>query len=246
MNKLKIVLLASSFLFLLSCGSEDKSEKTGVVSNKNSTKTSDCLAKFDYDYSKLLTKEDVLKHVTVADPSIIKTKFNDNKKMNAQEYGDCTYSWPSDRPDMDAKVLNKIQKIKDVNTVSISKLMFEDGDLADIQAKFQRAYKALSQAEVDDMNAKMDKQFEGKSAEALETAKGFIQARTKLKFEPIEGLGDLAYWKKATELGADWGAELIVLVGKVKFTIKVKISSDINENIAVAQKMAQEVLDKCK
>src|SRR5690554_6642236 len=240
MNKFKIATLVS-VCFLFSCSSDPGNHASS--SNKNNVKVSDCLAGFDYDYSKLLTKEDVLKHVDVTDPSSIKMKYDNS--ITLSEYGECAYTWDSDRPELEMKIAGMLQKAPDQNRVVFSKLMFQEGSVEEIQERFNRTYKSLTAEEVEEAYARLEESYKDKPEKELETAKGFVKARSKMNFQAVDGLGDFAYWSNLTQLGADWGAELIVLVGKVHFTVQVKVSEHIDENVAVAIDMAKEVIGKC-
>ena len=52
-------------------------------------------------------------------------------------------------------------------------------------------------------------------------------------------MGEAASWRIKEK-------ELTVLVGKVTFQVSVEISENDDENIALAKKLAAEVLTKCK
>src|SRR5690554_2640976 len=115
MNKFQIAALVS-VCFLFSCSSDPGNPSSS--SNKNNVKVSDCLAGFDYDYSKLLTKEDGIKHVDVTDSSLIRMKYNGN--VSFPEYGECAYTWDSDRPELEMKIAAMVQKAPDQNRVVLS------------------------------------------------------------------------------------------------------------------------------
>ncbi len=236
-NLLAPLVLMTGCLALISC----KSDPADGTSQTNG-KIAKHLASLNHDYSKLLTKEDVLKHLSVDDAALVEMKYDGEAVAAHPEYGDCVYEWPSDRPPV--KVNPQFPPQPDLNNVRISNLSFEDGKPADIRSSFDTAYKPMTAAEIDAATARMEKHFEGKPAEQLETAKGFLKSRGESKFRHVENVGDSAYWRPTKVMDMPLGVELVVLTGNAKFTITAKTSSDDEENLELAKKMAQEVLAK--
>lgn len=243
MKKLPVILLAG--LLFTACESGD-SNKTSSKKSSNSVKVSDCLEKMNYDYDKMLTLEDVVKHVSGLDPSSIKTELDKKEIVNAPQYGECMYSWPSNRDDFEVKVGSVSIMKKDENKIIVSRLKNnEKMKVEDVSAGFDRAYKTLSDEEIEEMNQRIEKGMADKSEKEKKMAKGFAVKRSKFSYEPVENVGDKAYWKNSQNIMAPGGVELIVLAGKSKFTIDVKVSSDQTENLDIAKKMANEVIAKC-
>lgn len=244
----KLSLLIFSSMLLVACGSGDSSETSTPSQNKtsNNTKVSDCLAKFNYDYDKMLTKEDILKHVSNVDAATIKSKLDKKEKVNAPEYGECEYSWPSDRPKFEIKISTVSIKKDDDNKIIVSRLKNnEDSKVENVSSAFDRAYKTLTEEEIEEMNKRIEKSMADKSEKEKKMAKGFVKQRGKFKYEFVNNVGDKAYWKSSQNILAPGGVELVVLAGKAQFTIDVKVSTDQAENLDIAKKMANEVIAKC-
>lgn len=241
MNKIRFFIGAFAALMASSCTSGDAStsdSSSETTGNKKASKielaTSDCLEMFNYDYSRMVTIEDIRKHHAI-DLSTIEKKDGGIKG----EYGSVLYTWASDRPDLDVKVSTMSIKVPDVNTVGVKMLSFYDDGSAETVKSFSIAYRELSEEELKTMNDNLESRYSD-SAE-LENAKSLLKARTNRNFELVEGLGTRAYWK----WGEQYGGELITLVGRSSFTIVTKISDDPNQNLELARKLAQEVINKC-
>lgn len=200
-----------------------------------------CLMAKDYQYEALLTKADVAKHASI-DEGSYKMEISPTKGT----YGSCTYTWDSDRPDLEIELLGQIIRAPDRNRVVVKMLDFyTDSDLklykqADALALFDRSYKPLSQSEYDELLAALEKEY-ANNPSGFETAKGFLDARLNLVYESLANLGDRAYWK----WHPDYGIELIVLAGAAHFTIETKLSAEAPASLDLAVKYAREVLAKC-
>lgn len=253
MNILKMLTFALLSLVLIACGGSTTGENVEgnaqiEKNDKSTTYNTKCFESFDYDYRKMLTKEDVLKYVTVSDPNTIEMDYREkpiSKQLNA-----CTYKWPSDRPDqvMKTKVLqNSIETtVPDNNTVAVNNLSFHKGTAEDALLVFGRKYKSLSDEEYNEMASRIDEQQKDKSEEERNTMKSLLKTRQNLSFTSVADLGSSAYWGRQTVNNMYLGINLYVLAGTVEFEIIVKVSDDDQENVRVAKLLAQEVLDKCK
>lgn len=242
MNKIRFLIGAFATLLVSSCTSGDAStsdSSSEATGNKKASKieltTSDCLEMFNYDYSRMVTIQDIQKHHAI-DLSTIEKKDGGIKG----EYGSILYTWASDRPDLDVKVSTMSIKVPDVNTVGVKMLSFYNDGSAETVESFSIGYRGLSEEELETMNSNLENRFS--DPEELEKAKSLLQARGNMNFELVEGLGTRSYWK----WGEQYGGELITLVGRSRFTIVTKISDDPNQNLELAKKLAQEVINKCK
>lgn len=195
----------------------------------------------DYAYEDLLTKADIAKHVPI-DEASYKMKASTTKG----QYGSCEYEWLSDRPDLEIELLGQTIKGADKNRVKIKQLDFyTDSDLslykqADATALFDQSYKRLSQQEYDELLANLEKQY-AQDAAGLAQAKGFLDARLNMIYEPLSDLGDRAYWKWHEQ----HGIELVVLTGAAHFTIEAKLSAEAQSTLDASIQLAREVLAKC-
>lgn len=230
-----ILLFTITFLFI-SCKDSEKQPEIGT------DKISKCLIAKDYKYEELLTKADLAKHVVI-DESSYKMNVSNIKGV----YGSCSYEWASNRPDLEIEVAGQIIKGPDKNRVKITKLDFYTDQELKLYTQesaislFDQSYKKLSQQEYNELLANLEKEY-ANSPTDFKQAKGFLDQRMKLTFEPVQNLGDRAYWK----WNDTYGIELVVLSGVARFTIEAKLSAQANSSLESAVKFAKEVLAKCK
>ena len=235
---------------LYSCNASEDENSTGEktastsTSSKSGQKIANCLVKFDHDYSKLLTKEDVLKHISLDNPEGLEIKYNEKSVKKYPEYGEIYYNWPSDRPDIQISPSFPLKQ-PDMNTVSLTNLAFKEGDIASIQDRFHTSYKVMSQEQIDAGMARLEESFKDKPAKDLETAKKLLEGRGKSKNISVEGIGDHAYWFPTKVMDLPLGSKIVVLVGNAQFEVVAKVSENDEENFEVAKKIALEVLAKC-
>lgn len=236
--------------FIFSCNSSESEIAVGekmvssAAASKSDQKTASCLTKFNHDYSKLLTKEDVLKHISMIDPEGLEMKYDAESVKKYPEYGEIFYTWPSDRPDVQMHP-SFPSKYPDENSISLTNLDFKDGDADQLRNRFQTAYKQMSREEIDAGLARLEKSFKDKPAEELEIAKKLLKGRGKSKNSPVEGVGDHAYWFPTKVMDLYLGSKIVVLAGNAQFEVLVKVSGNDEENFEVAKKIALEVLAKC-
>lgn len=140
--------------FLLSCSSaegENTSEEKMTSSTKSDSgkgeNIASCLGKFDYDYSKLLTSEYVLKHVSLVNSADLEQKYDADAVKRYPEYGEIYYNWPSGRPDVQMNPSFPL-KTPDDNSISLTNLSFEEGNLSSIRERFKTSYKVMSEEEI--------------------------------------------------------------------------------------------------
>src|SRR5690606_14120528 len=196
-------------------------------------KSFNCSQDFQEDYSKLLTKEEMA--------SIYPIDFKNAKvDLSSGSYGSHIYSWPSDRPDVEQVISGMKIKGRDFNTMGVALLSFYGGkdDMKSNRELFDRAYKKLSDEELKEIQDNIDKQ----KGEIKETAESMMEVRKKSAWEFVDGVGNSAWYK----WNERWGGELAVLAGNSKFYIRLKISENPSENLEIAKKLAEKVLEKCK
>lgn len=231
----KTVFLAGLGFLLFSCSTEDTTASVGS-SETSTTKGQelDCqlLEKFKEDYSGLLTKEDIA--------SVYAVDFSKAKeKLRSGSYGEYSFSWPSDRPDLIMESSGMKFNIPDNNTIGIKTFSYStsDKDMKSMIATFDMGYKKLSEEELDKINKNLEKQEE----EVKSTGEDMMKIRGNKGWEFIEGLGSSAWYK----WNEKYGGELAVLAGKAKFYIIIKISDNPQENRDLARKLAEKVIAKC-
>lgn len=206
----------------------DSSNSTDLI------KVSDYLETFNYDYARMITLEDIEKHFNI-DLGIVEKKDGGIRG----EYGFTTYLWPSDRPDIEIKTAAETIYIPDLNSLGIKELSFYDNSSAETIDLFSMAYREFSQAELEKMNADLEKSYT--DLVQLEKVRSLLKNREGRHYDLVENIGTRAYWK----WGESFGGELVALVGRAKFTITTKVSNDPDQNLELARKLAQEVINKC-
>ncbi|MET3731765.1 hypothetical protein [Moheibacter stercoris] len=235
---MKQIAVIVSLCFFFSCkneGTQSKEQELGVASKSISL---NCLGSLDYTYTQLLPVENLaeLLGLSINDFEI---KTTDRK----DQYGNAYYFWKSDRPEVQSPVSEHIF-LPDDNFVGISNLSAYNSEMksAEILDAFDRAYKVLSDEEIAQIEENLNQHLESRSEEEKSSVQGLMTARTNFNFRNIENLGDKAYWRFSEEKGG----ELVTLFGNEKFSIQTKISLIENENLDLAKKMSQSVMDNCK
>lgn len=239
----KIIYIMCFTFFLAACGEgQDKNGKTNTQRKKESKQITSCFKEYGYAYEKLLTKADISKHVTIEENS-----FETEISTTTGEYGSCTYTWDSDRPDLHVEMAGHTIPYPDINRVTLKMLHFYSEDETKLYSQksaidlFDQSYKKLDQAEYEELLDNLREKYKD-DKEGLGQAEGFLKARMNLSYEPLDHLGDRAYWKWHEE----YGVELVVLTGSVHFTLQSKTSADQSSSLKDAVNFAEEVLSKCK
>lgn len=249
--------MATAALLFISCGSGDGSGKSknhpdgsqgAGMSSSASKNIASCFEAFDYDYRRMLTQDDVVKHAGINDLSLLEVIYKESSI--SPPYNEYMIKWPSGRPDQTVKIesggttMEFLQE--DVNKVSIDRLDFSKRDAESALGSFNRAYGQYSEEEYREMEERIARESQDKSEAEREEMKGFVRAREHLTFHPVSGLGTAAFWEREMAQGNHLGINLYVLSGTVEFRIKVKVSDDDDENVRLAKLLAQEVLNKCE
>lgn len=237
-------------MLFLACGSGESTGTGGSSADKTANKTkvakvnTSCFERFDYDYSAMLTRDDVLKHIPISDPETLEMKFTADNGVS-QRYNDCIYRWSSDRPDINFGTSGFKIIGPDYNSVSLNNLDFYDGNAQEALESFERIYKKISAEEYESMAATLDRQFKDKTDEERSNMKKLLEARQNMDFEELPGLGTAAYWHSVNVSGVYYGVKIYVLIGTVNFEVTAKVSADDQENLSAGRLMAQEILNKC-
>lgn len=243
---MKSVISIALLLFIFtSCKDENKGEnatsdssKTTILDKKNSKKISSCFEDYNYNLAKILTKEDVLKYFESSYHNEIETE--ESRRKSKDRYDKIVYSHKTNRTIKIAHL-----EAPDDNTIELSGLEFSKLDEEKTLEFFERKYKKLSEQEVQEMIANLERNYADTPKEELEQAKKFLEARKNLNYTPVQGLGTAAYWQEVKVSGNNFGAELVVLTGTVEFTVKAKIDNDNTLNAQTAIAIAKDILAKC-
>ena len=231
--KNSILLLGFAFA-LISCNSGEKKSSPSDSDDKNTSfyKTYDCLKPYQDAYEKLLTREDIA--------SVYPVDFDTAEiESTSGSYGNLRYTWPSDRPEMEFEVIGRKMTGADNNFIEVSKLSFysDDGDLESHRDFFDMGFKELSEKQLKAIDENLSKQSE----EVQKTGKDMMNVRARRSYEFVDGTGNSAWYK----WNETYGGELVVLAGKANFYLNVKISNNSKENRAIAEKLAEKILEKC-
>lgn len=236
MKKIMILLIGMSIF--TSCKNSETESQDKITTKTSTSPNLNCLSKLDLRYDELLPLDDVARILNMS-PDEFKTKTIDRK----DSYGEVYYSWESDRPSQPSPVSEHVM-VPDNNFIGFSSLNAYDADLPAeaFRERFDTAYKEMSEEEIAQMEARMEKHLENKTEEERETVKGFVGARKSSGFEKVDNLGDAAYWRFNTERGG----EMVTLSGNETFTVYTKISHDPDENFDLAKKLVQLVMNNCE
>jgi hypothetical protein len=237
--------LSSLFLLLsliFSCGN---SEKTNASENSSLTVpgSEDCILNYQTKYDQLLPLETIKKHFAV--PAEAKKKYAVLPNAKKHDKDTYEYIWDSNRTykmkmmgqEMDVPVSNRLGlrwvgsdlfMIGNKPTpLENFKAFYRNTTAAEKEAAFQKAEAAMKEKGYDEKTVKAA----GGLAKDLSSE--------EIMFKDITGIGEAASWRIKSK-------ELTVLVGKITFQISADISANDEENIALAKKLALEVLAKCK
>lgn len=233
MKNLLSLALGVALLFVACSDKNDGlNEDTGIGA---------CLMAKNYKYEELLTKSDIAKHVKIDEGS-----YNIEISSTRGEYGSCSYTWLSNRPDIETELLGQVILIPDKNRVTLKMLGFYTDKELNLYSQasaielFDQTYKKLSQQEYQELLANLEKEY-ANDLVGFERAKGFLDTRMEFTFEPVANLSDRAYasWNE------DHGVKLVVMAGAAYFTIESKTTGDAETSLEHAVKFAKEVLAKC-
>lgn len=225
-------------MLLFSCSKREVGEE---VNNEVETAAGLCLRSLNYDFPKILSKEDIKKH-----SSIDETSFEQDVYNSSGRYGYITYQWKSDRPDGVIDINGTLVPVPDKNMVQFKFLSFyEKSDLdlynhETILSLFDIEYKKLSEEEVAAMKKNLESHYANNPSE-LKNALDLLEQRLQFNYTPLENLGDRAYWKWDEKEGLS----LSVLTGTATFTLNTKVSVDKETNLSVATNIAREIMGKC-
>lgn len=235
----KAIFLLSIALVLFACNSGNKdasppatTENSEMATKPVDGKTYECLKEYQDHYDKLLTKEEMAAEFPI--------NFEDAKvNLSSGSFGKHNYIWPSDRPDAEREISGMKMTLPDKNSMGVNSLSFypEKSTLQSSLATFNRGYKKLTESELKQIEDNLEKADD----DVKKAGKKLMKTRLKMKWDFVDGLGSSAWY----QWNEDYGGKLAVLAGKAKFEINLKISNDPAQNLEIAKKLAQKVIDKC-
>lgn len=244
MKKILIALVATSFL---SCsksnGNTNENDKNEVIT-ASVADASACILGYQTKYDQLLPLETIQKHYT-GDMSKAKKKYDFRPEAKKHDKDTYEYTWESGR----SRKMKMMGQEMDVPTPNRIGLRWLGSDLFMITGKatplesFKAFYRNASAAEKEAAFKKAGETLKekGYDTKTTETATNMAKdlSADEIIFKDISGIGEAASWRIKEK-------ELTVLVGKITFQVVVDISTNDEENLLIAKKLAQEVLNKCK
>ncbi len=244
MKKILIALVATSFL---SCsksnGNTNENDKNEVIT-ASVADASACILSYQTKYDQLLPLETIQKHYT-GDMSKAKKKYDFRPEAKKHDKDTYEYTWESGR----SRKMKMMGQEMDVPTPNRIGLRWLGSDLFVITGKatplesFKAFYRNASAAEKEAAFKKAGETLKekGYDTKTTETATNMAKdlSADEIIFKDISGIGEAASWRIKEK-------ELTVLVGKITFQVVVDISTNDEENLLIAKKLAQEVLNKCK
>jgi hypothetical protein len=191
----------------------------------------------------LLPLDVIKKHHNV--PAQAKKKYSYRAEAKKHDKDTYEYTWDSDRV-RKMKIAGREVEYPSSNRIG---LRWVGSDLFTIMGKptplenFKAFYRNTTAAEKEAAFKKAGESMKekGYDAKTTETATNMAKdlSGDDITFKDITGVGDAASWRIKEK-------ELTVLVGKITFQVSVEVSSNDDENIELAKKLAAEVLAKCK
>ncbi len=241
MKNNKLITLIILLVSLAACSSKNanqtETEQQTEVGNES------CIKEYMSKYDQLLPLETIKKNYEV--PSTAKMNYSYSPEAKRHDRDTYEYTWDSSRI-RKIKIGGREMELPSPNRIG---LRWVGSDLFMIQGKptalenFQSFYKNSTAAEKEAAfkqaaESMKEKGYDTKTVDAA-TSMGKELAADEIIFKNIEGLGEAAVWRIKEK-------ELTVLVGKITFQISVEVSENDEDNINLAKKLAQEVLNKCK
>jgi hypothetical protein len=249
----KNTLLAMAAILIYGCDGSPESGDAGTTSNGGS-----CLAEFASDPCTFLDEAYLAEHAGANADSVEITTNDDVSKKSKYVKPECQYEWPSDRKSvltMEAAGREIQTGMPVPNTILIGDFDIIDDDgfkktRTDNYADyFQRVYGIKTKAEKEQIKEdiaraaeKSDKVDKG----SADTISGMVDSQPAKK--EISGLGDKAVASVLTLKNySNWSkASLFVLHKNVVFSIEVDVSEDNSEDLEMAKKIAQKIIDRCE
>lgn len=244
MKKLLYTLFICS---MLSCGKSNGKINEINETDSNTPSISDpsaCILSYQTKLDQLLPIEIIKKHY-LGDLSKAKKKYNFRPEAKKHDTDSYEYNWASGRSrkmkmmgqEMEIPTPNRIglawvgsdlyKIVKKATPIESFKFFYRNASAEEKEAAFKKAKEVLK-----------EKGYDAKTTEAA-TNMGKEMAADEIIFKEISGIGDAASWRIKDK-------ELTVLVGKITFQVIADIAINDDENIALAKKLAHEVLNKCK
>ncbi len=203
-----------------------------------------CILSYQTKIDQLLPLEVIKKHYT-SDMSKAKKKYDFRPEAKKHDKDTYEYTWESGRS-RKMKMMGRDMDVPSPNRIGLKWVgsgLFMITRKATPLESFKAFYRNTSAAEKETAFKKTGEVLKEKGYDAKTTKTATNMAKElsadDIIFKEVAGIGEAASWRIKEK-------ELTVLVGKITFQIVVDISTNDEENLSIAKKLAQEVLNKCK
>lgn len=245
-------------LLFISCQSEENTEKPNESSEENVKKDEIDLARFQemaVEPCNLLTEQMVVEHFKVTAEELENDSYSP-KKDKISSYDICKYLWKKpnydeiDKRNQEIIMSSMMESAKTGNTkgsidaaMKMEKSKFFVGltniDTYDDQTKAQKRFELLhkipEKKDMEKLNEEIDKQ-DSLSDQGKDMGKDIAGGiASNMKFEKVEGIGDMAYWDFMSD-------RLDILYGNLQIGIVIHVSEIHEENIEAGKKIATAVM----
>lgn len=200
----------------------------------------DCLLSYQTKLDQLLPKATIEK---LYGKSLSAAELEYRKSAKYPKYDRYLYSWPSNRT-VTIKVSFGSGSLTapEQNVIGLSWLdQFEAKYYPDPLKRFRQFYRTPTEAEKKQMAEVLDKELAKRDHGTGDRKTGAAVGGTladNTVYEDVAGIGDAAAWQLTDK-------KLVVLKGRTTFHVHANVSADKNVNLALAKKLAADVLAKC-
>ena len=245
MKKFMVMLACLAVAACTGNSSDTATEDTASTSAASSSGAADCLISYANKgtLDQLLPLDAIRKHYNV--PEGAEKQYDYRAEAEKHDKDSYEYTWDSDRTGK-MNVAGREITYPLSNRIGLrwvgSDLFMITGKATPIES-FKAFYRNVSAEEKAEAFKKAGERMKenGYDEKTTETATAIAKdfSAETITFKDIAGVGEAAAWRIREK-------ELTVLVGKTTFQVSLDVSTNDEENIALAIKIAQEVLSKCK
>lgn len=241
---MKIIFFCLLSLVVVACGGASTDEKN-ATSDANSGGES-CLTKVAKDN----TIESLISMTDVA--SLINTNADlieyEESKSSSAKYSTVQFKWKPEEERLmrivvkagDREIVSENPVKNQVNVGNVEVIKSDD------PAKyFRMTYGPQTDEEKTKAKERIDRASESSDKfdkQSAETIKKMVDQR---RVNVVENIGDQAYWNTNAVSGVEY-LSLRVLHKNVMFKVTTDVSSKTEEDLKLAKKVAQTIVDKCK
>ncbi len=241
---MKIIFFCLLSLVVVACGGASTDEKNATPDAKSGGES--CLTKVAKDNSieSLISMTDVASLVNTNADLI---EYEENKSSSSK-YSTVLFRWEAE----EERLMRIVVKAGDREIVSENpvKNQVNVGNVelikADDPAKyFRRTYGPQTDEEKARAKESVDKASESSSEVDKQSAEAIKKMVDQRRVNVVENIGDQAYWNTNAVSGVEY-LSLRVLHKNVMFKVTTDVSSESEEDLELAKKVAQTIVDKCK